>query len=685
MSRVAISIGVSNAKGFKALPAAAPSARRFADWARGHGFDVHEFNDADGPVESGDLIAGVKAVVKAAGIRQVFVFFAGHGVASGPDNDYWILSDGYIDAVDASASIGRARNLAKLRHVVFFADACRTSAASSYLTSIDGAPAFFPAARASDSIATVDVFNGTIAGKSALEVVERRDDGKVISAHGIFTEALEKALSGQEQSVLRLQPGTGATVIYASVLKPYLERVVRSESARRVEWTQNPDCRPASGESLPLVELAPPARGALPVRAVHPDGSPADGSRIEILDLSNPLDAKVVQAGDGPDFDGDVPNGMYGLRASKPEHLQTPDAPAPLALVTGDHDPMQVVLTPAMALAGGDAPSAQPALLNRYVVDETGERHPRPPTAGVYTVVNEDLLTGRLRSEWRLLDEGAEPVLTESLPVDEDAERSMEDMAMLPARPAYETATGVSITPAVEGIDPTVLGVAGHHHGFGLEDGYSFVRGAEPASVLVDLGESGWAGFGMFPGFMGEALLGEKGVESLRYRPAPGTLWAMNEVDGDETRRLLMIAESAVRLGHFELVGQDSVSIAGEMRWFKHQNPMLGVYAAYAYDEAGRTDGVRDMIEYFVDREQPVPFDIAMLSGLPIAEVRGRIAVAPDFPLLRRGWAHLRERDVTPPPLVEAARALTSAMFTTFRGPSAEALAEALNQQEPLW
>ncbi len=674
MTRIALSIGISTTKGLADLPAAAPSARVFADWARGHGFDVREFNSQDKPVTSEALLAAGKEIADTKGIEQVFVFFAGHGVAAGHDEDYWLLSGGYEDPIDASASTTRARANRRLRHVAFFADACRTSVPSQFFSVAKGSPAVFPSRASGNTNAVVDIFNSTISGRSAMEVIERGTDQQIIDAHGIFTKALQDALNGDVGEVRSLHPSTGATVIYAGRLKPYLDRIVPEESSRLTGRRQTPDIRPTSGQEHALIELGPPQQGTLVIRAKHPDGSPAAGSSIAVLEMSNVANPIERASGDGPELTETLPAGIYGVRATKPGYVQEPLAPEPLALLTGRNADNEVLLRPSMGLAG-DSTGPEAQLVERYVLDQSGRRADRPSEDGVYTVVHEDVLTGRVRTELRVMEAGADPTLAHPIEADDEVEGRLAEFARAPTRHSFETETGISITGAF------IQAVLGPNEGWGQEPGYAFVRGYRPGSVMVQFEDGLWGGFAHFPGFLGEAVLSESGVESLRYRPAPGGPWDESE-DPDEERRLLVLAEAAFRAGRTSLLGADFVEVAGRMREFKHRNPMLGVYAAYAYAEADEVERVDDMIGYFVAREQAVPYDIVMLSSRRLDDVREYVPVAPDFPILRRGWSRILRAEAPPPLLVDLPSAPTTAMFTTFPDEAGRVLGERLEGEE---
>jgi hypothetical protein len=139
------------------------------------------------------------------------------------------------------------------------------------------------------------------------------------------------------------------------------------------------------------------------------------------------------------------------------------------------------------------------------------------------------------------------------------------------------------------------------------------------------------------------------------------------------------------------------------MRIAKHFDPMLGIVAAYLYHRIGDIDNIRRMCYYYRVHNQDVPFDIAMLAGVPlernsekncfvinVPEVKeipkaDRTENAPDFtwehtppvnvnvagitPILRVGWQYLRNsKHQIHRQCLELIDNLTEAPIATFSG-----------------
>lgn len=60
------------------------------------------------------------------------------------------------------------------------------------------------------------------------------------------------------------------------------------------------------------------------------------------------------------------------------------------------------------------------------------------------------------------------------------------------------------------------------------------------------------------------------------------------------------------------------------MRIAKHADPMLGIISAYLYNNIGDIDNIRRMCYFYHIHDQDVPFDIAMLAGVPLEHDKGR-------------------------------------------------------------
>ncbi|HEX2185132.1 MAG TPA: caspase family protein, partial [Chloroflexota bacterium] len=512
--KVAIVIGVRRAAGFQELPGALAGARDFAAWARQDGFEVISFVDeGDQPVTRSAIFAAIKALVERQDVEQLFLYFAGHGMATGIDDDYWILSAGVQDPSEV-INVGSSLKLAaqsQIPHIAVFADACRTLATARHIGIAEGTSSIFPNRGLAEQPVELDLFYGSRTAGPALEITG--DPGRV-EAHGVFTRVLVEALTGVDRSAARRDPATGEMVIHAASLAQYLRRrVPEATSALPVPAPQIPDCRPTSALPRRIASLGQPTRARLSVEARLPTGAVADGASLAIL-LNDPTQNPPwieLRRSAAPRFSEQLPVlGTYGVSATLADHTQTPASPKPIEYLTGDTESI-VTLQPSAAgqgptppailpplgprrgggrrggrrpgggRSGGRAPAQAPpppppetpSLTATFLVDEHGRKEQVAPAAGVFFVTTEDVLTGRVASELQELGQGESPQPVGTLAADPEAEGWVQRVTEHEGRGHFETRSGLTVA----GSPILAAFVAGGHEGLFQEDGYWHLRG----------------------------------------------------------------------------------------------------------------------------------------------------------------------------------------------------------------
>lgn len=70
-----------------------------------------------------------------------------------------------------------------------------------------------------------------------------------------------------------------------------------------------------------------------------------------------------------------------------------------------------------------------------------------------------------------------------------------------------------------------------------------------------------------------------------------------------------------IALTRGKLMSSDAALIADGLRDEKHINPMIGVVCSYLYDLVGDLDSISRLCYFYVQHNQGIPFDIALLSG----------------------------------------------------------------------
>ncbi|MEJ1966655.1 MAG: caspase family protein [Gammaproteobacteria bacterium] len=165
--------------------------------------------------------------------------------------------------------------------------------------------------------------------------------------------------------------------------------------------------------------------------------------------------------------------------------------------------------------------------------------------------------------------------------------------------------------------------------------------------------------------YVGNIVVQPEGVKNVSYVPSRQS--PMREDYERESVRLEQLRASvatAAQFGVFRFDGpkedrkRKASAMADSIRVLKGIDPTLGLYAAYAYDEAGLRDKVRSVREFMRSTLNVGLFDIEMLdgslSGAPITAAR---SLVPFCPMLSQGWGLLRVSNVQLPERVLAARA----------------------------
>lgn len=293
---------------------------------------------------------------------------------------------------------------------------------------------------------------------------------------------------------------------------------------------------------------------------------------------------------------------------------------------------------------------------------------PPPPPSGAKVVVAD-----------------ASPPSPPPLPPDSSMDDEIERLFEAQGRDHFETQSGLTVVnsrvrwAAVAGIkDEDVFEEGGAYHVRGRNsqdrDRDGFYRAS---SAILELDDDIFSAAMMMAGFIGTISVGSNGVEYVGYLPAPDSDFIDSYENVTEARlRNVMARVSAIaRRGRFELAAMEAQEIADELRAYKHVNPTLGVFAAYAYDMAGRTDQVDDMLTYYEMRQQPVPYDILQLSSFDVEDCP--VPAATSFPLLTQGWAYL-DPWVVDERVWEARSHLAPTLYATIIGDTARALGQAI-------
>jgi hypothetical protein len=254
-----------------------------------------------------------------------------------------------------------------------------------------------------------------------------------------------------------------------------------------------------------------------------------------------------------------------------------------------------------------------------------------------------------------------------------------------PAADHFETETGfiirgarladAAVSPNASGkVD--LLNAANDPRG----DAVKVSLGARALPVVVRLADGRCAVLAALRGYLGHAQFDKDGLANIAYVPSSNTQrWVAYNARRDEIDRLRALVALAVERNTFRVRSEkEAAQLAERIRVEKAMDPTLGLYAAYAFAQAGMDTKVRNIFGYMREDLEADFFDVLMLSG----EAPGRMGANPPVPfcpMLTQGWNLLRAYGVQlPDALVEASRFLSNSLWSTFTGRGASIVFDAV-------
>jgi hypothetical protein len=177
-------------------------------------------------------------------------------------------------------------------------------------------------------------------------------------------------------------------------------------------------------------------------------------------------------------------------------------------------------------------------------------------------------------------------------------------------------------------------------------------------------------------------------------------------------------AQAIVAMENGSLRADAATDLAIKLRKEKHRDPVLGVISAYLYEAIGDVESIRRMAGYYVQENQPIPYDIALLALVPGYKNDGHLWVQPPpvekssprteaeaehswtysemhameglvagrWPWMRQGWAYIEQPVEIEVPLIEQnlaglAQHIARSRFTTLDAEGAQLLIEIFSLQ----
>jgi hypothetical protein len=204
--------------------------------------------------------------------------------------------------------------------------------------------------------------------------------------------------------------------------------------------------------------------------------------------------------------------------------------------------------------------------------------------------------------------------------------------------------------------------------------------GASSGSVVVRFADGTGTCLAAMTGYVGAVTVEDGRVVNVSYTPAQNTPrwndYVYQKAEVEERRAFVAVA---ARSGLLKMEKDRAASFADYVRQLKIFDPTLGIYAAYAYSQAGMIDEVESVFDWMArDQQVPVPFDVALLANRLGNQTGFRVGGR--TPMLTQGWALLHEGLPVPEKLLQASNYTLPALWTTL---SAEGVAFVMDMLMP--
>jgi hypothetical protein len=255
-----------------------------------------------------------------------------------------------------------------------------------------------------------------------------------------------------------------------------------------------------------------------------------------------------------------------------------------------------------------------------------------------------------------------------------------------------ETGTGFTVTGA--GVDDAQAYPGGRatilQHGGERSVGIVQLEPIPPAghslasTVVLRFNNGNGAPIAALYGYIGHVVVEDGSVVTVNYVPADNShRWPFYQRRRARIERLRAAAAAAARFGVFQLDDKArAADLADLIREEKMFDPSLGLYAAYAYSQAGQEDDVKSVLRFMHEDLLVDFFDVAMLTR----RLHGAAFpsdVVPFCPVLTQGWNLLRSRRIELPKVLgDGEDDLVPALWTTFDPHRADLILAAMRKGE---
>lgn len=191
--KVAIVIGIGDAKPLPYLNGAINGARAFHDWASKLGYEAKLIVDEEQPVTLAQLRAEFEEALNSVNghIHRLVVYFAGHGLIREAEEGLWLLSDWYkeLRAV-AVESLKRRLYLHDIDQIAIFSDSCRSLPPNLEAADLAADPVLGCGPNRKSRQPAIDKFVAAQDGSSTFTITGASPDEDLCLFSGVLMEAL---------------------------------------------------------------------------------------------------------------------------------------------------------------------------------------------------------------------------------------------------------------------------------------------------------------------------------------------------------------------------------------------------------------------------------------------------------------------------------------------------------------
>ena len=646
-TRCAVVVAVSKTGDLAALESPIPGAKAIADLLRVNAYDVTLVTDEAGPVTAAQIAAAIRLFIDQQpirGYRLLILYFSGHGYWKN-EGDLWLLSHAPADAGEA-ISLYECADLAQdsgIENVVLISDACRSTPKGKVAARVRGSIVFPNLNGAPGRRSKIDRLIASREGTAAYEAPIGNN-----GLESVFTHCLLKAFNVPDPDMVLTVSEADQTfsVVPNRRLEKFLLREVEDVLAKvSVKLSQEPVIDVVSDDAVYIARVA----GNAPA---SPQPPPADSLTVEV-DLT-PAAIAVAST--------------FDINIDVAGNLEIPTSPP----------------------TAGTALSSTRTII-RHAFDASLQSIVKPMT----TEQLEQLHQSRPRRKNKRV-RSANTVFLSDL-AENFASGGLGPVARLVSR--FESGTGFTLTGAA--VDAAFL--EGPNSGNnsidvierGGKDAIGILRvwldGRTSTTMLLVLDNGRGIPLAVLAGYIGHISVRDGQVQTISYIPVDPNhgkserpwRWDAYVRNRETLERLRAIAAAAVAGNHFRFGNAErATQMATVLRDVKAVDPMLGLFAAYAYLEADSDDQIRSVQQYMLNDLNAQLFDVAMLAKQRSSPTLSHhIPVVPYCPILTQGWNYIRSRSIDlPPVLAEAQDALLPGPFTTFSRPQTTKIAYAMSR-----